>query len=50
MTPDFEGFSIPDFIHYIYFAILIIVHSNSNWNDVVVFKLELLDKIENKDA
>ena len=50
MTPDFEGFSIPDFIHYIYFAILIIVHSNSSWNDVVVFKLELLEKIENKDA
>jgi len=24
MTPDFEGFSIPDFIHYIFFPILII--------------------------
>ena len=24
MTPDFKGFSIPDFIHYIYFPILII--------------------------
>ena len=24
MTSDFEGFSIPDFIHYIYFPILII--------------------------
>ena len=24
MTSDFEGFSIPDFIHYIYFAILIL--------------------------
>ena len=23
MTSDFEGFSIPDFIHYIYFPILI---------------------------
>jgi len=23
MTSDFEGFSIPDFTHYIYFAILI---------------------------
>ena len=23
MTSDFEGFSIPDFIHYIYFRILI---------------------------
>ena len=22
MTSDFEGFSIPDFIHYIYFAVL----------------------------
>ena len=25
MTSDFEGFSIPDFIHYIYFPILILV-------------------------
>ena len=25
MTSDFEGFSIPDFIHYIYFLILILV-------------------------
>ena len=24
MTSDFEGFSIPDFIHYIYFPILIL--------------------------
>jgi len=24
MTSDFEGFSIPDFIHYIYFPILIV--------------------------
>ena len=24
MTSDFEGFSIPDFIHYIYFSILIL--------------------------
>jgi len=24
MTFDFEGFSIPDFIHYIYFPILIL--------------------------
>ena len=24
MTPDFDGFSIPDFIHYIYFPILIL--------------------------
>jgi len=24
MTYDFEGFSIPDFIHYIYFPILIL--------------------------
>ena len=24
MTSDFEGFSIPDFIHYIYFLILIL--------------------------
>ena len=24
MTSDFEGFSIPDFIHYIYFTILIL--------------------------
>jgi len=25
MTSDFEGFSIPDFIHYIYFPILIFI-------------------------
>jgi len=25
MTSDFEGFSIPDFIHYIYLLILILV-------------------------
>ena len=25
-TSDFEGFSIPDFIHYIYFPILILVY------------------------
>jgi len=25
MTSDFEGFSIPDFIHYIYFPILFLV-------------------------
>ena len=24
MTSDFEGFSIPDFIHYIYYPILIL--------------------------
>jgi len=24
MTSDFEGFSIPDFIHYIYYSILIL--------------------------
>jgi len=24
MTSDFEGFSIPDFVHYIYFPILIL--------------------------
>ena len=24
MTSDFEGFSIPDFIHYVYFPILIL--------------------------
>ena len=27
MTPDLEGFSIPDFIHYIYFPILILEKS-----------------------
>ena len=30
MTSDFEGFSIPDFIHYIYFPILIL------WYDAVL--------------
>ena len=29
MTSDFEGFSIPDFIHYIYFPVLIFYHDCS---------------------
>ena len=33
MTSDFEGFSIPDFIHYIYFPILILEKSQSLLND-----------------
>ena len=34
MTSDFEGFSIPDFIHYIYFPILIL------WERASIFPFE----------
>jgi len=31
MTSDFEGFSIPDFIHYIYFPILNLEKEPVDW-------------------
>ena len=36
MTSDFEGFSIPDFIHYIYFPILIL----DSWERASIFPFE----------
>ena len=41
MTSDFEGFSIPDFIHYIYFPILIL----ESWErDIFPFLMLVLNK------
>ena len=39
MTSDFEGFSIPDFIHYIYFALHLFSYLNS-WERASILPCE----------
>jgi len=38
MTSDFEGFSIPDFIHYIYFPILFLEKGHISIGDFILYK------------